>query len=205
MQNLGPTSVFSSLLRLEGKLIHRFITQGGSRWLKSNANVEALCVFIFWMDGELKRLTLRMMVLDELKKEAERFFSIASPLRVTVNKEVEDPVVVHALWFICEFGKSHHLGVRIKGVGDPDESCWANVSFRQRESRNRNRISNKPLLFRKNGKAKRGTPVLSCDFSERTSARISESMLDPIDRQILAHRLQRSLGGWRCFPHRGSR
>ncbi|GCF10044.1 hypothetical protein KDI_36080 [Dictyobacter arantiisoli] len=53
-----------------------------ARWLKSNVDVEALCMFIFWMDGELKRLTLRIMVLDELKKEAKRFFSIASPLIV---------------------------------------------------------------------------------------------------------------------------
>lgn len=135
--------------------------------MKSNADVEVLCVFIFWMDGELKRLTLWIMVLDELKKEAKRFFSIASPLRVTVNKEVEDPVVAHALWFIGEFGKSHHLGIHIKGVGYPDESCWANVGFRQRDSRNRNKISNEALLFWKNGKAKRGAPVLSCDFLER--------------------------------------
>ena len=102
--------------------------------MKSNADIQALCVFIFWMDGELKHLTLRMMVTDELKKEAERFFSIASPLRVMVNKEVKDPVVVHALWFIGEFGKSHHLSVCIKGVGDPDESSWANVGFRQGNS-----------------------------------------------------------------------
>src|SRR5260370_30033225 len=113
MQKPGPMSVFCPL-RLEGKLINRFITQGGSGWLKSNVDVEVLCVFIFWMDGELKRLTLRMMVLDELQKETERFFSIASPLRVTVNKEVEDPVVVHALWFIVEVSKCYHLGIRIK-------------------------------------------------------------------------------------------
>ena len=59
--------------------------------MKSNADVEALCVCIVWMDGELKRLTLRMMVLDELQKETERFFSIASPLRATVYKEVKEP------------------------------------------------------------------------------------------------------------------
>jgi hypothetical protein len=47
--------------------------------LKANAEKKAQDSFIFWMDGEAKRLTLRMMVSDELKQEAQRFFSIAKP------------------------------------------------------------------------------------------------------------------------------
>ena len=123
-------------------------------------------MFIFWMDGELKRLTLRMIVPDELKKEAERFFSISSSLVMAVDKEVEDPVVVQALWFVCEFAKSHHLRIGIKGIGNPDESSWANVGFRQGNRRDGDRICNKPLLFRKDGKVKRNTPILLCDFLE---------------------------------------
>ena len=66
-------------------------------------------MIIVWMDGELKRLTLKMMVSDELKQEAERFFPVSSPLAAAVDKEMEDPVVVQALWFVCQFGQSHHL------------------------------------------------------------------------------------------------
>jgi hypothetical protein len=91
MQKLGLTSVFLSPLRLARKPIHWFITEDGSRRLKSNADRKAQGSFIFWMDGEVKRLTLWMMVSDELKQEAQRFFSIASPLRATVNKEVKEP------------------------------------------------------------------------------------------------------------------
>src|SRR5207237_4067296 len=121
------------------------------------------CAIIFWMDGELKRLTRRMMVSDELKKEADRSFSISLPLIVAIDKEVEDPVVVQAPWLVCEFGKSHHLPTGIKCVGHPDESTWANVGFCQGNSRNRDVICNEPLLFRKDGKAKRGTQILMRD------------------------------------------
>jgi hypothetical protein len=80
-----------SPLRLAGKPIHWFITADGSRRLKSNADRKAQGSFIFWMDGEAKRLTLRMMVLDELKQEVQRFFSITSLLIAAVNKEVKEP------------------------------------------------------------------------------------------------------------------
>lgn len=67
-QNLRPTNVLSSLLRLQGKLINWFATEDGSRWLKASASIEVLCVLIFWMDGKLNRLTLLMTVPDELKQ-----------------------------------------------------------------------------------------------------------------------------------------
>src|SRR5258708_19638971 len=94
---------------LKGQPIDRLTAGDCSRWSKSNAGIEVLCAIIFWMDGELKRLTLGMMVSDELKKEAERFFSISLPLVVAVDKEVEDPVVVQAPWLSFAFRKSHHL------------------------------------------------------------------------------------------------
>jgi hypothetical protein len=122
-------------------------------------------VRIFWMHSELERLALRMMAPDELKKEAERLCSISSPLVVVVDKEVEDPVVVRAPWLVREFGKSHHLRRRIKGVGDPDESSLTNVGFCKSNSCDRNIIRDEPLLFRKNGEAKRSTSILLCDFS----------------------------------------
>jgi hypothetical protein len=80
-----------SPLGLEVKPIHWFITQDGSRRLQTNAARKAQGSFIFWLDGEVKCLTLRMMVSDELKQVAQRFFSIASPLIATVNKEVKEP------------------------------------------------------------------------------------------------------------------
>src|SRR6266581_5986397 len=94
----------------------------------------------------------------------DRFFSISSPLIVTVDKEVKDPVVVQAPWLICEFGKSHHLAVGIKCIGYPDKSSWTNVSLRQSNSRDRNIICNEPLLFGKDGKVKRGAPIFSRNF-----------------------------------------
>ena len=152
-------------LRIQGEPVDWFAAEHRSRWSKSCTSVEVLGVRIFWMDGEPERLTLRMMAPDELKKEPERLCPISSSLVVVVDKEVEDPIVVRAPWLVREFGKSHHLRRRVKGVGNPDESSWTNVGFCKSNSRDRNIIRNEPLLFRKDGEAKRSTPILLCDFS----------------------------------------
>lgn len=49
---------------------------------------------IFWMNGQTERLTLRVMALDELQKEAKCLCAISSSLVVMIDKEVENPVVV---------------------------------------------------------------------------------------------------------------
>jgi hypothetical protein len=144
---------------------------------------------IFWMDGKVERLALWMMVPDELKKEPERLCSISSSLVVVIDKEVEDPIVVRAPWLVREFGKSHHLRRRIKGVGDPDESSWTNVGFCKSNSCDRNIIRNEPLLFRKDGEAKRSTPILLCDFSQ---GKLVHSLLLP---EYLPVVLGNKLGG----------
>src|SRR5215469_532439 len=160
-----PPCVPSFSLRLQGEPVDWFPAERRSRWSKSCTSVEVLCMYIFWMDGEVERLALGIMVPDELKKEVERLCSIPASLVVMIDKEVEDPVVVQAPGLVGEFGKSHHLRRGIKGVRYPDESPWTNVGFCKGNSRDRNIIRDEPLLFRKDGEAKRSTPILLCDFS----------------------------------------
>ena len=89
---------------------------------------------IFWMDGELNSLALRMMLLDVSKEDAKAFFPISLPLIAVIDKEVEYPVVFQTSWFICEFCKPYHIVVVIEYVWYPDKSPWTNVSLCQANS-----------------------------------------------------------------------
>src|SRR5260370_26341394 len=122
-----PPCVPSFSLRIQGEPVDWFAAEHRFRWSKSCTSVEVLGMCIFWMDGELERLALRMMAPDDLKKEAERLCSISSSLVVVIDKEGEDPIVVRAPRLAREFWKSHHLRRRVQGVGDPDKSAWLNV------------------------------------------------------------------------------
>ena len=46
-----------------------------------------------------------MMVSDELNEDLQRFFSITPSLVTMVDEKVEDPVVLQASRFVCEFSE----------------------------------------------------------------------------------------------------
>ena len=76
-------------LRIQEELVDWFAAEHRPRWSKSCTSVEVLGMRIFWMDGELEHLTLRMMAPDELKNQ-ETFSAMRGVPRIS-------PLMLHEL------------------------------------------------------------------------------------------------------------
>ena len=76
-------------LRIQGEPVDWFAAEHRFRWSKSCTSVEVLGMCIFWMDGELERLALRMMTPAELKNQ-EIFSAMRSVPRIS-------PLMLHEL------------------------------------------------------------------------------------------------------------
>src|SRR5229473_7037436 len=84
---------------------------------------------------------------------------------MAVDKEMEKPVVLCAAWFVCQFCKTDHGGIRVKCVGNPDESTGAYVCFGERDSCNRHISSDEALLLWMHCQAESFLPVVACHFA----------------------------------------
>src|SRR5260370_13791695 len=84
---------------------------------------------------------------------------------MAVDKKMEKPVVVCAAWFVCQFCKTNHGSIRVKCVGNPEESTRAYVRFGKRDSCNRHISSDEALLFGMHCQAESFLPVVACHFA----------------------------------------